>query len=67
MNDSNSSDEKKSGGGKLLAGLIIGGAIASVLGLHLAPKKTKTALKQKAKKVWDRIEAKIHDLEEKEE
>ncbi|MFH0834034.1 MAG: hypothetical protein V2A63_01430 [Patescibacteria group bacterium] len=67
MSNEDSNDEKKSGAGKILTGLIIGGAIASVLGLHLAPKKTKTALKKKAKKIWEKIEDKIHDLEENEE
>jgi len=67
MNDENSNDEKKIGSGKLLAGLVIGGAIASVLGLHLAPKKTKKLLKKKAKRVLEKIEEKIHDLEENEE
>ena len=67
MSDENENSEKKSGAGKLLTGLVIGGAIASVLGLHLAPKKTKTALKKRAKKMWEKIEDKIHELEEKEE
>ncbi len=62
-----SDEEKNSGGGKLLAGLVIGGAIASVLGWKHAPKKTKRALKQKAKKVLEKIEEKIHELEENEE
>jgi len=67
MNDENSNDEKKDGSGKLIAGLVIGGAIASVLGLHLTPKKTKKALKLKARKVLEGIENKIHELEESEE
>jgi gas vesicle protein len=67
MDNSNSNDEKKSGSGKLLTGLVIGGAIASILGLHLAPKKTKKALKSKAKKILERVEGKIHELEENEE
>jgi gas vesicle protein len=67
MNDSNSHDEQKGSSGKLLAGLVIGGAIASILGLHLAPKKTKKALKSKAKKILEGVENKIHELEENEE
>lgn len=67
MSDAEENPEKKSGSGKLLAGIVIGGAIASVLGLHLAPKKTKKAIKNKAKKVWGKIEDKIHELEENEE
>jgi gas vesicle protein len=58
---------KKSGSGKLLAGLVIGGAIASVLGWKHAPKKTKKVLKQKAKKILEKVEEKIHELEENEE
>ena len=67
MTDENSNPEKKKGSGKMIAGLVIGGAIASVLGLRLAPKKTKKALKKKLKATLDTIEEKIHDLEEKEE
>lgn len=66
MTNLDENSEKKSGG-KLLAGLIIGGAIASVLGLHLTPKKTQNLLKKKARKVWGKIEDKIHELEESEE
>jgi len=67
MSNDEKNNEKSSGAGKILTGLIIGGAIASVLGLHLTPKKTKTAIKKKAKKIWEKIEDKIHDLEENEE
>ncbi|MFA6458167.1 MAG: YtxH domain-containing protein [Patescibacteria group bacterium] len=66
MINSNENPEKKSGG-KLLAGLIIGGAIASVLGIHLTPKKTQNLLKKKARRIWGKIEDKIHELEENEE
>ncbi len=54
-------------GGKLLAGLVIGGAIASVLGLRLAPKKTKRALKKRAQQLLEKVEEKINELEENEE
>ncbi len=66
MNEENKNSEK-GGGGKLLAGLVIGGAIASVLGLKFAPKKTKKILKKKAKQALEKIEKKIHELEENEE
>ena len=66
MTDSNENPEKKSTG-KLLAGLVIGGAIASVLGFSLTPKKTQTLLKKKARRIWGKIEDKIHELEENEE
>ncbi len=66
MTDSNENPEKKSTG-KLLAGLVIGGAIASVLGLSLTPKKTQKLLKKKARRIWGKIEDKIHELEENEE
>lgn len=67
MSDEQNNSDKKSGSGRLLTGLVIGGAIASVLGLHLAPKKTKKALKEKAKKLLEKVEDKIHELEENEE
>ncbi len=67
MHDADSNNKKRSGSGKLLTGLIIGGAIASVLGWKHAPKKTKKILKQKAKKVLGKIEEKIAELEENEE
>lgn len=67
MADESENTEKKGGGGKLLAGLIIGGAIASVLGWKHAPKKTKKAIKKKAKQALQKIEAKIKELEEDEE
>lgn len=67
MSDEDRNSEKKGSGHKLLAGIVIGGAIASVLGLHLAPKKTKKLLKKKAQKVWRKIEDKVHELEENEE
>lgn len=39
---------------KLIAGIIVGGAIASVLGLALAPKKTRKAIKDGAKDLIDK-------------
>jgi gas vesicle protein len=47
-------DQPKKSRVKLIAGIIVGGAIASVLGLALAPKKTRKAIKDKAKEVFDK-------------
>jgi len=66
MTDENENSEKK-GSGKMIAGLVIGGAIASVLGLRLVPKKTKKVLKKKLKATLNKIENKIHELEDNEE
>ncbi|MFH1375821.1 MAG: hypothetical protein ABIH35_04095 [Patescibacteria group bacterium] len=67
MADESENTEKKGGGGKLLAGFIIGGAIASVLGWKHAPKKTKKVIKKRVKQVLQKIEEKIRELEEDEE
>ena len=66
MSDENENSGKK-GSGKMIVGLVIGGAIASVLGLHLAPKKTKKLLKNKLRVTLDKIENKIHELEDDDE
>ena len=51
-NSNNPQDKKKKKGSRMVASLIIGGAIGSILGLTLAPKKTRQALKEKGGKVF---------------
>jgi gas vesicle protein len=64
VNNQEDKNPGKKSSSKLLVSLIIGGAIASVLGLGLAPKKTKKLLKKNAKNVWNKIENKINELED---